>query len=258
MTAIRLSKKYFKQIFGTALAFSFIETTLVVLYFFLPYAQKSLIVVSGMWLNFFKSVLIAATSAVLISAALAVYFSFERMLFLTAQGDKTDMAELFYFLKPRKFFSALKFFVPYYLIKLLITAVCLLPSVAVVLLLLKDFGDGTTALSAVVLGVLLMLTFLAGVITAAKINNLLFLSKPLFYLLGKGRATVLLRLSANLMSDGTSGLSKLKRRLFPYNLLCLFVVPIGRVFFLRRQSMAVFAKEKLYDTTEKEDKEPAK
>lgn len=249
MTAIRLSKKYIKQLFGTALAFSFVEITLVVLYFFLPYAQKSLIVVSGIWLKFFKSVLIAVTSVVLVSVALAVYFSFERMLFLTAQGDETDMGELFYFLKPSKFISALRFFVPYYLIKFSLTAVCLLPSVAVGLLLLKDFGDGTTALSAVVLGVLLMLTFLAGVITAEKINNLLFLSKPLFYLLGKGRATVLVRLSANLMNDGTGELSKLKRRLFPYNLLCLFVVPIGRVFFLKKQSMAVFAKEKLYDTT---------
>lgn len=247
------SRALLKKRFGFAALFWFLCVSLIFLYCFLPFAEKTLIESGDTFIFVLKTVLIAFTCLGLLAAIFAVCYSCERSFFVKAQGEDAGADELFYFFRPSKFFSALRFFAGAFIIRLVILLFCSVPVCAVAYMLYSALKNSADIFLLCVLSVLVFACAVCSVLTYGKISRLLFLSRYLFFITEKGGALSLFLMSANKMEKYTKKLFRLKLSLFPYKLLCLFILPIGYVVFLHRQSYALLAKEITQESVEKKE-----
>lgn len=248
---IKSSRVLLKNGFGFASLFWILCATLIFLYIFLPFAQKTLIITGSTMMLVLKTVLIAVTCIGLLAALFAVCYSCEKSFFEKANGAVTTVGSLFYYFRSAEFFSALRFAAGYFLIKLIALLLCAVPVCAVTYMLFSALKSAAQMWVICALFSLVIACAVCSVLTFGKLSRLMFLARYLFFVTKKGNALSLFLMSAKKMEKHTGKLLKLKFSLFPYKLLCLFVLPVGHVIFLHRQCYALLAKEIMQENVEK-------
>lgn len=149
--------------------------------------------------------------------------------------------DIFYYLHPKRSFSAMCFSLKISAIRIAFFTVSFLPAAICILLVYSLSAEGISLLVALSLSAGSVLFLINGYVFFRRINALLFLAEYIFISGEFFSFRHILSLSASGIKGRERELLRLKRSFIGWFILCIFIVPIGYVWSYYRQTMAVAA-----------------
>ncbi len=199
--------------------------------------------VSEMWQFVIKAAFLFVSALVLPFFSLCLKLGFSRYFFIKAECGETGVGQIFYYLKTKKFFRAVKFGFVYYALKSFFAVLCFLPALIMTYAFLRYLNFGSSLSVAVTSFGFLFVLFLICAFFYMKIQRLFFLSQYIFIKFEDTMPRDCFCLSAEIMQKNTGKLFALRSGFIFWLAFCVFIIPFAYVWGYYRQTMAVFAQD---------------
>lgn len=199
-----------------------------------------------------KTVAAFLTAAVCIYSYFALSYGMKKYFFERAKSEESSLSFLFCFFKLSNIIKTIRFGFFFSLAKLLILAVCLVPSAAMFFLLVRMINNDASLKVAVIFVFCLLLMLSCSLYFYFKAKRLLFLCEFLFIEDSSRSFFECAKISTEKMEHETGKLFRLRMSFSGWIMLCVMIFPIAYVWGYYQQTMAVAAREILSNSNKDE------